>query len=152
MPAETMILAIAAALLVGAGASWWAATRSLKRKFDARMHHAVGVMRKQHDAVIDKMNSAHEFAKKELERLRSAPPRPMSSTEQRSALARLEEQLAAAYAELDRLRLEVKGPAPTGRGSRSPSQVAGAEAAKRSPTPSKQDLTNGFAVTEVFES
>jgi len=152
MPAETMILAIAAALLVGAGASCWVVSRSLKRKFDARLHRAVGVMRKQHDAVIDKMNSAHEFAKKELERLRSAPPRPMGSTEQRSALARLEEQLAAAYAELDRLRLEVKGPAPAGRRSRSPSQGAGAETAKRSAAPSKQDLINGFAVTEVFES
>lgn len=150
MPADEMILGTAAAaLLLGAVTTWWLVRRNLKRKFDLRMHHVVSVMRKQHDAVIDKLSSTHETARKELERLRSAPARPVASAEQRLAVARLEDQLQVAYAELDRLRLEVKGPAPTGRRSKSSAHTSSAAAAPR--RLSTQELAHGFAATQPFE-
>ena len=67
--------------------------------------------------MIDKLNASHALARKELEQQRSAMPRPAAAAaDQRSAaVLRLEEQLRAAYVELDLLRLEVRGPAPDGR-------------------------------------
>lgn len=151
MPADETILAAATTLLLGAGTTWWFVTLRLKRRLDARLHHAISAMRRQHDAVIDKMNASHDAARRELERLRNAPPRPVASAEQRVALARLEEQLSAAYAELDRLRLEVNGPAPTGRRTRPNGNGANVMAGKRLVSGSGQELTNGFAATMPFE-
>ena len=119
-----------AAFCVGAGAAWWVAHRSLNRQFDVKLRRMTEVHRKQHEAVVDKLNASHALARKELEHQRSTTPRQvaLASADQRSAVSRLEEQLKTAYAELDRLRLEVKGPAPQGR-----------------PTPNQ-----GFADTQPF--
>jgi hypothetical protein len=131
MAVDGKIFELAVALLLGSGASWFYARRSLGRQFDQKLRRVVEMHRKQHEAVVDKLNSSHALARKELERQRTAAPRQNSvpSAEQRSAVLRLEEQLKTAYAELDKLRLEVKGPAPVGR----------------------PKLSNGFADTQPFE-
>lgn len=131
MTVDGKIFELAVALLLGSGASWFYARRSLSRQFDQKLRRIVDMHRKQHEAVVDKLNASHALARKELEHQRKSVPRQISvaSADQRSAVSRLEEQLKAAYAELDRLRLEVKGPAPVGR----------------------PKLSNGFADTQPFE-
>ena len=111
-----MITAVVPALVVVAGLAWWFTTRSISRRFDTKLRHITEMHRKQHDAVVDKLNASHALARKELEHQRNTLPRQLAvaSADQRSTVARLEEQLKAAYAELDRLRLEVNGPAPVG--------------------------------------
>ena len=153
MAAVELIMGAAPALLVGAGIAWWVVARKLKRQFDVRLHFAVGSMRKQHEAVVDKLTSTHEAAKKELERLRSAPPRSVPSAEQRQSLERLEEQLRVAYAELDRLRLQVNGPAPVGRRNRINGHAGHAQGrGASSPRATVTELSHGFAATQPFES
>lgn len=131
MTLDGLITELVPALVVGAGLAWWFTNRSLSRKFDHKARHLTEVHRKHQEVVVDRLNASHALAKKELEHLRSSLPRQLAvaSADQRSTVARLEEQLRAAYAELDRLRLEVKGPAPAGR-----------------PTPN-----HGFADTQPFE-
>lgn len=117
MAMDTRIIEIALALVVGSGASWFMARRSLSRQSDQQLRRMTEAHRKQHEAVVDKLNAAHALARKELENQRQAGPRHAAvvAADQRAAVLRLEEQLKTAYAELDRLRLEVKGPAPAGQ-------------------------------------
>lgn len=131
MAMDGRIFEIAVALLLGSGASWFYVRRSLSRQFDQKLRRIVEMHRKQHETVVDKLNASHVLARKELERQRKSVPRQItvSSADQRSAVSRLEDQLKGAYAELDKLRLEVKGPAPVGR----------------------PKLSNGFADTQPFE-
>ena len=131
MAVETRIIEIVVALVVGWGVAWFIGRRSLTRQFDLKLRRVTEAHRKQHEAVVDKLNGSLALARKELEHSRLAGPRhsAVAAADQRSALARLEEQLKAAYAELDKLRLEVKGPAPVGQ-----------------PKP-----YNGFADTQPFE-
>jgi multidrug resistance efflux pump len=131
MAVDGRIVELAVALLLGSGASWLFVRRSLSRRFDLKLRRIVDMHRKQHEAVVDKLNASHALARKELEHQRKSVPRQISvaSADQRSAVARLEEQLKLAYSELDRLRLEVKGPAPVGR----------------------PKVSNGFADTQPFE-
>jgi hypothetical protein len=130
MTLDGKIIEVALALVVGAGSAWYFVRRSMSREFDQKLRRITEMHRKQHEAVVDKLNASHTLAKKELEHQRSVAPRhaTAAAADQRSAVARLEEQLKAAYTELDRLRLEVKGPAPVGK-----------------PTPN-----NGFADTQPF--
>ena len=128
--AETIVAVLGASVL-GASAAWWLASRTLSRTFEARLRRMADQHRKQHEAVLDKLNASHVLARKEWERQRQAAPRLAGSVpDARSGMARLEEQLKAAYSELDRLRLEVRGPAP-----------------ERRPA----TLANGFADTQPFE-
>ena len=116
MTMEMTIAGVAAALVLGACSTWWRVNRSLSRKFEQKLRHLTETHRKHHEAVVDKLNAAHAMARKELEHQRSSMPRQLAvaSADQRSTVARLEEQLRAAYVELDLLRLEVRGPAPVG--------------------------------------
>ena len=117
MSPEMTILGVGAALVIGAGGAWWRVNRDWSRKFDLKLRQLNETHRKHHEAVIDKLNASHASAKKELEQQRGAMPRPLAAAaaDQRSTtVARLEEQLRAAYTELDLLRLEVRGPAPAG--------------------------------------
>lgn len=131
MAVDTRIIEIVVALAVGSGSAWFMARRSLAREFDQKLRRMVETYRKQHEVVVDKLNASHALARKELEHQRKTAPRhgAGAANDQRAAVSRLEEQLKTAYAELDRLRLEVKGPAPAG-----------------SPKPH-----NGFADTQPFE-
>ena len=117
MSVEMTMLGVGVALVVGAGGAWWHVNRDWSRKFDQKLRQLNETHRKHHEAVIDKLNASHALARKELEQQRSAMPRPAAAAaDQRSAaVLRLEEQLRAAYVELDLLRLEVRGPAPDGR-------------------------------------
>ncbi|KNZ31109.1 MAG: hypothetical protein AD742_17915 [Methylibium sp. NZG] len=131
MVVDTRIIEIVVALAVGSGATWFVARRSLSREFDQKLRRMSETFRKQHEAVVDKLNASHALARRELEHQRQTAPRngAAAANDQRAAVARLEDQLKSAYSELDRLRLEVKGPAPEG-----------------SPKPH-----NGFADTQPFE-
>ena len=117
MAVDIRIIEIALALVVGSGASWFMARRSLSRQFDLKLRRMTEVHRKQHEAVVDKLNASHALARKELEHQRQSTPRQaaVAAADQRATVTRLEEQLKTAYAELDKLRLEVKGPAPAGQ-------------------------------------
>lgn len=117
MTLDAILIGAVPALVVGAGVAWWFANRSLNRKLDLKVRQLNEVHRKHHEAVIDKLNASHALARKELEHQRTTMPRQLAaaSADQRSTVARLEEQLKVAYAELDRLRLQVNGPAPEGR-------------------------------------
>lgn len=108
---------LAAAFLVGAATAWWLTRQSLVRDFNHKLRQLTETHRKHHEVVVDKLNASHAAAKRELENQRNTQPRPAAASlaDQRSANARLEEQLKAAYVELDRLRLAVMGPAPEGR-------------------------------------
>jgi hypothetical protein len=129
MLADQLILGLAVAVvLCGAGAWWWA-MRQQNRRFDARLQRAVTGLRRQHEAVVDKLTAAHEVEKKALEGQRNSSSRHVVSEEQRAAMSRLEDRLSAAYTELDRLRLQVNGPAPQGKGKEA----------------------GGFATTEILE-
>ena len=125
MTIEMTIAGIIAALVVGAVGAGWRVARGLNRKFDQKLRQITDTHRKKHEAVVDKLNASHALAKKELEHQRSTMPRQLSAAtaDQRSTVARLEEQLRAAYVELDLLRLEVRGPAPVGQ-PRAPSGFA----------------------------
>jgi hypothetical protein len=131
MTVDGTIAEVVAALFAGAGVAWWTAHRTLSRRFDLKLRRITEMHRKQHEAVVDRLNASHAVARKELNHQRSSMPRQnaVASADQRSAVSRLEEQLKAAYGELDRLRLEVRGPAPVGR----------------------PKMSNGFADTQPFE-
>jgi lipopolysaccharide export system protein LptC len=132
MGVETRIIEIVVALVVGWGAAWFMSRRAMTREFDLKLRRVTEAHRKQHEAVVDKLNGTLAMARKELEHSRQASPRhaAVAAADQRSAMARLEEQLKTAYAELDKLRLEVKGPAPVGQ----------------------PKAYNGFADTQPFEA
>ncbi len=129
MVVDGSIAEIAAALCAGAGVAWWSAHRLLTRRFDGKLRRIVELHRKQHEVVVDRLNAAHAQLRKEMEQQRPPAPRRDAAASDRSAVKRLEEQLKTAYAELDRLRLEVKGPAPVGM----------------------PKMPNGFADTQPFE-
>lgn len=117
MSLDGTIVQIALAALLGAGVAWWFTTRHLGRKFDLKLRRVAEMHRKHHETMIDKLNASHALACKELEHQLHSKPRQLSvvASDQRATVTRLEQQLKTAYAELDRLRLEVKGPAPDGR-------------------------------------
>ncbi len=117
MAVDTRIIEIVVALAVGSGSAWFMARRTLSQQFDQKLRRMTEAYRKQHEAVVDKLNAAHALARKELEHQRQTGPRhgAVMAADQRATVARLEEQLKSAYAELDKLRLEVKGPAPVGQ-------------------------------------
>lgn len=117
MAVDTRIIEIAVAMVVGSGATWFMVRRTLSRQFDQKLRRMTEAYRKQHDAVVDTLNASHALARKEFEHQRQSGPRhaAVASADQRASVARMEEQLKAAYAELDKLRLEVKGPAPIGK-------------------------------------
>jgi lipopolysaccharide export system protein LptC len=131
MAVDTRIIEIIVALAVGSGATWFMARRTLSQQFDQKLRRMTEAYRKQHEAVVDKLNAQHALSRKELEHQRQAGPRhaAVAAADQRANVARLEEQLKAAYAELDKLRLEVRGPAPVGQ----------------------PKAYNGFADTQPFE-
>ncbi len=155
MTLDGLIAAAVPALVGGAGLAWWFTTRSMGRRFDLKLRHLIEVHRKQHDAVVDKLNASHALARKELEHQRSTLPRQLAvaSADQRSSVARLEEQLKTAYAELDRLRLEVNGPAPVGQPTPAHG-FADTQRLVRRPARSAASATrnHGFADTLPFES
>ena len=131
MPLIGWIAAVAAAVLAGAALGWWVVNRILVRQFKKRLNKATELLRQQHAATDDKLRAAHTRATLELEQLKASIPRQIATaaTEARAKIARLEEQLRHAQAELDRLRPKPKA----------------SESARRAP-----ELTNGFAATQPF--
>ena len=117
MALDTKIIEIVVALAVGSGSTWFFTRRTLSQQFEQTLRRMAEAYRKQHEAVVDNLNASHALARKEFEHQRQSGPRHAAvvSADQRAAVARLEEQLKAAYAELDKLRLEVRGPAPKGQ-------------------------------------
>jgi len=118
-------MALAAALLVGAGAGFWAATALAHRRLKVQVRRAADALKQQHSAVVDGLRGAQTRAQTELEKTRAGFKRQLDSAaaEPRAAAARAEERLLAAYAELDRLR---RGGGPT-----SPAELSDGFAATR---------------------
>ena len=121
------------ALLAAAGAGWWIAQRVLREHYETRVHRVVDMVRHQHATATDKLRAAHAAVQTELERQRTTMHRQVAvaTVEARNAAARLEDQLRMAYAELDRLRMEVDGP---------------------SRRTARAELDDGFAVTQPWTS
>jgi uncharacterized protein HemX len=132
MVTNSMFLAMAAALILGAALASWFTGRQWKLRLQRELRDNLEAQRKRHEAIIDKLNATHALERKEFDRQRKRAPKPVAASvaERQSTVARLEEQLSAAFVELDRLRLKVNGPAPQ-----------------------KRDLpANGFADTQVYET
>jgi hypothetical protein len=125
MTTETWLMALAAALLFGAGAGFWAATALAQGRVKAQVRRAADALKQQHSAVVDGLRGAQTRAQTELEQTRAGFKRQLDSAaaEPRAAAARAEERLLAAYAELDRLR---RGGGPT-----SPAELSDGFAATR---------------------
>ena len=125
MTTDTWLTALAAAVLVGAGAGFWGAAELAKRRLKAQVKRAVDTLRQQHGAVVDGLRGAQSRAQTELEQTRASFKRQLdaAAAEPRAAAARTEERLLAAYAELDRLR---RGGGPT-----SPAELSDGFAATR---------------------
>ena len=119
------LMALVAALLLGAGAGFWGATELAKRRLKAQIKRAADALRQQHSAVVDGLRGAQSRAQTELEQTRASFKRQLdaAAAEPRAAAARAEERLLAAYAELDRLR---RGGGPT-----SPAELSDGFAATR---------------------
>lgn len=130
MTADTWIIAVAVAFLAGAGLAWGITQHVLADRFSTKLRQSEQTMRAQQDAALAKMRADHTSARLEMEAQRSSLPRQIAAAtaEQRATATRLEERLKIAYAELDRLRVQINGPAPKG----------------------KPDQTDGFANTEPF--
>ena len=118
MTTDTWLMALVAALLLGAGAGFWGATELAKRRLKAQVKRAADTLRQQHSVVVDGLRGAQTRAQGELEQSRAGFKRQLDAVaaEPRAAAARAEERLLAAYAELDRLR---RGGGPT-----SPAELA----------------------------
>ena len=118
MTTDTWLMALVAALLLGAGAGFWGATKLAKRRLKAQVKRAADTLRQQHSVVVDGLRGAQTRAQGELEQSRAGFKRQLdaAAAEPRAAAARAEERLLAAYAELDRLR---RGGGPT-----SPAELA----------------------------
>ena len=112
MTTDTWLMALVAALLLGAGAGFWGATKLAKRRLKAQVKRAADTLRQQHSVVVDGLRGAQTRAQAELEQSRAGFKRQLdaAAAEPRAAAARAEERLLAAYAELDRLR---RGGGPT---------------------------------------
>ena len=125
MTTDTWLMALVAALLLGAGAGFWGATKLAKRRLKAQVKRAADTLRQQHSVVVDGLRGAQTRAQGELEQSRAGFKRQLDAVaaEPRAAAARAEERLLAAYAELDRLR---RGGGPT----------------------SPAELSDGFAATQ----
>jgi len=125
MTTQTWWMALAAAVLVGAAAGFWAATVLAQRRLKAQVRRAAEALRQQHGSVVDGLRGAQSRAQAELEQTRAGFKRQLdaAAAEPRAAAARAEERLLAAYAELDRLR---RGGGPT-----SPAELSDGFAATR---------------------
>jgi uncharacterized protein YneF (UPF0154 family) len=115
MTTQTWWLALAAALLAGAGAGFWVATVLARKRLKTQLRLAASALRQQHNAVVDGLRGAQSRAQAELEKARAGLARQLETAvvQPRAAAARAEERLLAAYAELDRLRrgADATGPA-----------------------------------------
>ena len=125
MTTDTWLMALVAALLLGAGAGFWGATGLARRRLKAQVKRAADTLRQQHSVVVDGLRGAQSRAQVELEQSRASFKRQLdvAAAEPRAAAARSEERLLAAYAELDRLR---RGGDPT-----SPAELSDGFAATR---------------------
>ena len=125
MTTDTWLMALVAALLLGAGAGFWGATELARRRLKAQVKRGADTLRQQHSVVVDGLRGAQSRAQAELEQSRASFKRQLdaAAAEPRAAAARSEERLLAAYAELDRLR---RGGGPT-----SPAELSDGFAATR---------------------
>ena len=125
MTTDNWLMALVAALLLGAGAGFWGASELARRRMKAQVKRAADTLRQQHSSVVDGLRGAQTRAQTELEQTRAGFKRQLeaAAAEPRAAAARAEERLLAAYAELDRLR---RGGGPT-----SPAELSDGFAATR---------------------
>ncbi len=130
MGMEFLMAAFAVALASG-GAAGLVVRRTMLRNFEKRLKRVVAAANEQNATNNEKLRTAHNDAKLELEQMRTSVRDRIAAavSAEKAARARLEGRLNIAYAELDSLREQVSRKAM-----------------------GKRDLTNAFAQTEVMES
>lgn len=130
MGMEFLMAAFAVALASG-GAAGLVVRRTMLRNFEKRLKRVVAAANEQNATNNEKLRTAHNDAKLELEQMRTSVRDRVAAavSAEKAASARLEGRLNIAYAELDSLREQVSRKAM-----------------------GKRDLSNAFAQTEVMES
>lgn len=130
MGTEFVMAAFAVALASG-GAAGLVVRRTMLRNFEKRLKRVVAAANEQNATNNEKLRTAHNDAKLELEQMRTSVRDRIAAavSAEKAASARLEGRLNIAYAELDSLREQVSRKAM-----------------------GKRDLSNAFAQTEVMES
>ncbi len=130
MGMEFVMAAFAVALASG-GAAGLVVRRTMLRNFEKRLKRVVAAANEQNATNNEKLRTAHNDAKLELEQMRASVRDRIAAavSAEKAASARLEGRLNIAYAELDSLREQVSRKAM-----------------------GKRDLSNAFAQTEVMES
>ncbi len=130
MGMEFVMAAFAVALASG-GAAGLVVRRTMLRNFEKRLKRVVAAANEQNATNNEKLRTAHNDAKLELEQMRTSVRDRIAAavSAEKAASARLEGRLNIAYAELDSLREQVSRKAM-----------------------GKRDLSNAFAQTEVMES
>ena len=130
MGTEFVMAAFAVALASG-GAAGLVVRRTMLRNFEKRLKRVVAAANEQNATNNEKLRTAHNDAKLELEQMRTSVRDRIAAavSAEKAASARLEGRLNIAYAELDSLREQVSRKAI-----------------------GKRDLSNAFAQTEVMES
>lgn len=125
------VMAAFAVALASAGAAGLVVRRTMLRNFEKRLKRVVAAANEQNATNNEKLRTAHNDAKLELEQMRTSVRDRIAAavSAEKAASARLEGRLNIAYAELDSLREQVSRKAM-----------------------GKRDLTNAFAQTEVMES
>ena len=125
------VMAAFAVALASAGAAGLVVRRTMLRNFEKRLKRVVAAANEQNATNNEKLRTAHNDAKLELEQMRTSVRDRIAAavSAEKAASARLEGRLNIAYAELDSLREQVSRKAM-----------------------GKRDLSNAFAQTEVMES
>jgi uncharacterized membrane protein YccC len=118
-------------MLLGAALASWVSFRLASARYGKRARKAVDDLQQKHASTAEQLRLAQTRSSAEMEQARSAFKRQLATAtdEPRAALARVEERLKAAYAELDRLRA----------GSGAPDTAAA-------------DLADGFAATRPMHA
>ena len=98
-------------LLFGATAGAWVALRVARLRHKRKLQRATDGLRQQSAALADQLRGAQARADSELAQLRQSHKRQMAAfdAEPQAAVARAEQRLNAAYAEIDRLRRQLGG-------------------------------------------
>jgi K+-sensing histidine kinase KdpD len=128
MNTSQLLLAAAVLVLLGAALGAWAAAQLVRRRVADTQRRTLEALEHKHLAALGQARSAQARAQAELEQTRNSFKRQLlaASSEPRAELARINGRLQIAYAELDRLRMQLDG-------------------AVTAPHP---DLPDGFAATQ----
>jgi esterase/lipase len=98
----TVFAAFMGGLVIGG----WFTLNLTRKRFDARARRTADELQQKYGSTADQLRAAQVRAQNELDQVRNSFKRQLAaaSDEPRASVARAEERLKAAYAEIDRLR------------------------------------------------